>query len=542
MAAKMDVDRHVSEFGLYDFPDEILLPIMTQLDDMTLFNMTLVCRRFRAIAKDAFSKKYTGKGDEGFFELKLRCNNPFADKVKHRPYFATFGEDMAAIRIVDYSRNVDLYHWLIGQIRNCCKTLRHASIFGGKEINLGEFIRCVPTLSHLYLKSVKLLNQSWAESNYPRLIGFDAADMRLDERDMVQFINNNRQLEELSLKGRYNEMDMHILHSLGGILPKLKSLCLDYPVWRVFDEEPDSIELNSLETFEISGHASFMEILGGMTSCQNLRKISMKANEKWDESVFDALGRFKKLESLKMSAYDLKPGQLEYIVEQLPRLSKLYLVDVHIDGETDFYEFILHSIRIGKKLAYLEISSNEWEPELSYPFIAELGKITKHNPLKFSLIRYNERITSQRGEVRSKDSVLYWDGYDAVHSQSATNLLDLSDECLQRIVSVLSINDHHALFNTCQKARQVIKDAISQNGLRLLHADIFWPKTNGKVEEKVFQSLGPHIHRVQIDGWYSWSSGWHVYHYLNQYCPNLGELSMVNMSHIDRFFFNGCLP
>ncbi|XP_055308912.1 cathepsin L-like [Sitodiplosis mosellana] len=42
--------------SLYDLPDEVLLPLMITLNDTTLLNMTRVCKRFKAIAKEAFMK------------------------------------------------------------------------------------------------------------------------------------------------------------------------------------------------------------------------------------------------------------------------------------------------------------------------------------------------------------------------------------------------------------------------------------------------------------------------------------------------------
>lgn len=73
--------------------------VMIQLNEVSLLDMTRVCRRFRAIAKEAFAKKYTGKTDEDYYELRLFCENEIEEHKRYRPYFRVFGENMIAVDI-----------------------------------------------------------------------------------------------------------------------------------------------------------------------------------------------------------------------------------------------------------------------------------------------------------------------------------------------------------------------------------------------------------------------------------------------------------
>ncbi|XP_055296435.1 uncharacterized protein LOC129565502 [Sitodiplosis mosellana] len=546
MTTKMKVDFVPNAFGLYDLPDEILLPMMIHLDDSTLFNMTLVCHRFRAIAKEAFSKKYTGDGDK-FFNLEVNGTNAIADKTEYHPFFATFGENMAAIHI-NYSdppgTTVDRNHWLIDEIQNCCTTLTHFCIVRGGKVNLTEFIRWVPSLSHLYLENMTLLSQSWSRFTYPRLVCFHMSDVDWEEKHLIQFISKNPQLEELNISDNFMETNMDFVYAFAK-LPKLKSLRLNFHGSEDLEEQSSLIKMDSLTAFQIfTSDASCMQILKAMKPCQNLVKIDMRAFGSWDESVFITICQFKKLESLKISAYDLKLKHLKQIVEQLPNLSKLKLADIEDDDDSEIYDNLLQTIWMCIKLSQLEISfddDDDW-PEFDYHFIAELAEITKRNSLKITLESFNtpsNRLTSHNGEVRHRDAVLFWSGYDPIHSHSRANLLDLNEKCLQKIISLLNITDQSALFNTCTRTQQAVKNIVLQStlqvSLRLM--------SMRSLKEDVFQTLGQYIHRVRVKEGFKrvdqeatyYISAFELYKHLNQYCSNLVEL---NAENIDEHIFD----
>lgn len=391
--------------------------------------MANVCNRFRSIAKDAFGRKICGSGL--YFHV-ISNGIDGSDETKYKPYFNMFGENMGAIYIDSYRgiTKIDRNHWLMVQIQNRCNSITHLSI-GCSEIDLAFILSYIHKLTHLELDKVKSINQTWTTQNIPHLIYFEANCSYLENKKWIEFLSNNGQLKSL------------ILHE-------------------IIDTVPNSIELVSLETLDIRlpYRDSCIGILNAI-QCENITEIYINLH-KWTNDILDLLCQYKKLESISIFSYYLSSEHLNRMVVKLPNLKK-----VHLKCASDY-------INIGKFVAQTILLSTKWEnisiglpklPDFKHSLMFEMAEATQHNPLlKIKLFiskrhknSNNSAIIFYWGVVRHNYGILFWNGYDHIHSKTSTGFLDLNEQCIQKILDFLSLTDLAALFNTCDSTQQAVK-------------------------------------------------------------------------------------
>lgn len=121
--------ENYGSFNLNDFPNEILLEVMINLNDTGLLYVARTCKRFRAIAKQAFGKKYNSHAKVNY-EIKILCENVIDDEKIYRLFFRTFGKNMQAIEIVfdTYFCPVDKNHWICDSMQRYCSSLEKLHI------------------------------------------------------------------------------------------------------------------------------------------------------------------------------------------------------------------------------------------------------------------------------------------------------------------------------------------------------------------------------------------------------------------------------
>lgn len=191
------------ETELMDFPDEALLNIMIYLNDTTLLNMTRVCKRFKAIAKQAFTKKYNGKTKS--FTVELFQRNLIVEREQYQPLFAAFGQEMIAIafQFPRHAYPVAPDHWIFAMVRRFCTNLSKIDISVCGKMDLLKMFQSLPksTLKHLTISYTRAANAAWSTYQHPNLICFNVGEgCDFQSQQLIDFISNNAQLQEIYLE------------------------------------------------------------------------------------------------------------------------------------------------------------------------------------------------------------------------------------------------------------------------------------------------------------------------------------------------------
>ncbi|XP_055296438.1 uncharacterized protein LOC129565503 isoform X2 [Sitodiplosis mosellana] len=524
MDTKMDIDSEGNVSGLFDFPNEVLLPLMSHLNDTTLWNMTRVCKRFKAIAKEAFAKKYNGATGKDYYALEVYPANMTEQHKQYRPFFTIFGENMIAVKIKFIDKSpVANSHWIMGLIQRYCTTLVKIMITGTDEYDIDlstTIVRMKTRLTHLHLVDLSIYNYSWIEHNYPNLIELYADNFKANQ--IERFIDNNRQLQKLCLTGLFYATKA--LHSFSGKLDQLMKLQIQCYADLEYSDTTTPIELCSLEAlfvfFRDEPHTPLLRSIA--EGCKNI--VVLKIDNAhfdiyWNDEMIDAMCGFGQLKSLSLCATTLTAKHIKQMIQQLSNLSSLSLDRARIDD----YDLLV-VISICSQLTELEIivdyraSINKKWP-LDFNLLVQIAEITARNRVMVKLrpcCNCEETVFTQ-GEVRRGNSIVYWSGYDPMDNQTKLTLLDLRDECLEEIISYLDMDAQAALYNTCTQTQKAVKVHLSNSPI------IFHVSSSNYVDEHDFQSLAPSIrqmivmHKLSFEHW----------KLINRYCTNLIELNMA---------------
>lgn len=524
-----------NDFRLYDFPDEILLKTMISLNDVSLLDVTRVCKRFQRIAKDAFKKKYSGKTAESFFNLSIFCESDFDEYMRYRPFFIAFGDDMIAIeiRFFDDSR-VAKNHWMIKMIQRYCTSLARISIFGGVQLDLTEIIGSplMTTLTHLKLNGVRFSDQTWANLYYSNLESFSTR-YAIERNTIDSLLRNNRQIKHLDFA--YCHFDVDVVQSMSGRLDELTSLSIQ-DFTPILGETFDVISLPALESFHLCiDPDTTLAILDAFSEgCTKLKHLFVEENSHshiaWNDRNIHNCCNFLTLEDLTICVNRLENHQLNKLVQNLPKLTSLTLK--HFVDESETNENIIDVIDFCSKLNTLNIYVCGIPPDLSSNFLTKIATITQNNPQFTLTLERNINVISNQGVVRNKDGIIFWSGYDPIFNQSTIHLLNLDDNCLKKIVECLDINTQCKLYGTCKRTRELISQYIADN---VFHATL-------TMNERIFEIIGKHIRRLNVeinvinltvnetddivlDGIEAWRR-------INQYCYNTTELMITSIFHI----------
>ncbi|XP_055310640.1 uncharacterized protein LOC129573736 [Sitodiplosis mosellana] len=369
------------EMELLDFPDEVLLNITIHLNDTTLLNMTRVCKRFKAIAKRAFTTKYNGTNESKYFAVRVFQENLIVERKQYQPFFSTFGEHMIAIEIRFSEGNAARDHWIFAMIRRFCTNLSKMAIDEGDGLDLLKMFQSFPkpSLTHLRLTNIVPANTNWSEYRHPNLIHLCVDDLyEFEQQDIVDFINTNTQLEKIHL---------------------------------TYVEDDDYVPF--LEAIE--------------NNCKEIRKLKIKTRNKrllLSSEIVGILCKLSTLNWLEINAYGLKLSQLDSLVRQLPNLSTLRLN--HTAATSEIYEDITRAISICQRIPKLTIQTIDPDfSELSNDLLAHIAdKIMLEN--KMVVLKGHKDVkVIVKGEVQRNKIIVY--KHDATDgNQLETNFLDLN--------------------------------------------------------------------------------------------------------------------
>ncbi len=516
----MDTEDISNQFSLSEFPDEILLKLMSHMNDTSLLNMTKTCHHFRAIAKEAF-------GRHGKYQMKILCENDVNEEKRYRPFFCTFGANIKAIEITfDEFEPIDRNHWVYSSMRKYCTSLTGFVIHNGRGVHLTKILLQQPCLTHLHLNCTDYLDAFWINHSFPNLKSFNfycAFGEMGESHNLDAFFNKNRQLLELSCSFHIPIEVINIIDSLNGKLKNLKLLTLLSDQDRELSLESSILTLDELECLTLNCYDAYV-ILGAISKgCKNIKKLQITLEEyppavevEWNAAV-TIICSLKKLTKLKMEARNIGVLHLQRIIDSLPDLTRLHLTDVSY--KSNAFENLPYIIATGAKLIQLKVEVSERDDVISFSseFMEKMAELTQlNNSLKVVLSSDQDKLIFTLREVRRGNSIICFHNQDRCNDSSTLNLLDLSDSCLEKIVGLLDAKSQCELYKSCTRMQNILKDYISGH--------IFYATT--EMDENVFQSLGHHISRISVKQAYG-NRHMILWRTINRCCSTITELILT---------------
>lgn len=293
----MEVDPQ--PVSINDLPDEILLNLMSNLDDTSLLHMTRTCKRFRAIAKETFGRTYNGEVHNRRYKIKILGENDDNERQRYRPFLQTFGDNIRAIGIIFVDCGVSKKHWIYESLRTYCTSLMDLDILLGFGVDVTRILLQQPRLTRFRLDNSFYLNSDWTKHSFPNLTRLliedsDCITFGNTRRHLDVFFHKNRQLTELIIDDDNEKDRVNIIDSLNGKV-NLKLLQLYGPA-NVPHFQSTIVAMDRLETLTLSGTYSSYRVLDAISrGCKNIKKLKMLEyrNEEWNGAVV-AIGRLKR--------------------------------------------------------------------------------------------------------------------------------------------------------------------------------------------------------------------------------------------------------
>lgn len=469
-----------SEHSLDDLPNEVLEVIFDHMNSTSLRCMTQVSTGCREQAKKSFERKYSGENEDKFFTLKICAKNSIEDMKIYLPFFRAFGENMQAIDITvqQFDGDMEKCHWVCDFMLKYCKRLKKLK---AEAVSLSHTMRILQQLPITHIEFVNTLHSDyeWMNYTYTNLISVKFVgdyDEKFPGNELNKFLTRNKQLKEFCCNNDLDS-DSNILDMINGKMNELITIELCSLSFGVAFPELKStiIMLAKLESIILGGQYTTLPILQAICKgCPNITRLDIsKWKGAWNDNVIQAVCSLKELTSLIIIGSDgIQVDHIQRLVNSLPRLSVLCLNasrDIGVNASI-FMESLPCIVTFCGKLSKLEIINSGWVelPNLSVQLLAPIAESTLGNQLKITVSWYHrgykiQQLTIDQGQVRLGNSFIYWDGYDRAQRPSTHNFVDLGDSCLKLIVSYLDARGHAALYNTCKKTREIVKDQISKH-------------------------------------------------------------------------------
>lgn len=256
-------------------PREIWEHILIHLDGKYLLFASHVCKLFASVAETAFAQKYSKS------RYEVNVARSAREKPLHEVMLTKYGENIRSIRSRDETLT-DLIE------RKCCKL---------KNVDIGYASR-LPIFQNL-----KAFRMESASSS---------------ARDAVaKFINDNDQLETLSIKSSLNDWS----HMLDGRLNMLKKLIWRETATDVINDIPQ-IRLPSLETLKVVCFEPD-RCLHAMTCNSNVTKLDIFAPAYTSsDALINDICAFKSIVELNL-ACRISNDQIKKLAAHLPHLAEL---------------------------------------------------------------------------------------------------------------------------------------------------------------------------------------------------------------------------
>lgn len=502
-------EESADDFNLLDFPNEVLLRIFKNLNDINLLDVSRVCIRFESIANEAFSRKYNGAAEDRYFKVKAEQLEGIEMEL-YRPFFKAFGKNMTALnlQLIHFYRPISKY-WIYNVIKQYCPHVTHLILNArSRFVSFMEMFELMPTLTHLSIAGADL--HGWNSRLYAHLTHFVInLSMRfvrgLTDTTLHELVQSNPQLEHLQLDHCMWPRNPSL--ALSGTLVKLKSLVLIDPYMNT--NEMFHVEFNELESLKVVAKISqTVNILEAFSKgCKKIERLNVcqafeteNHDQAEDEEVqaqqiektVKTISSFEKLTLLNVTGFKFPVYAIRTIVQSLP-----HLVYLSIDFAQKYFgdtlsDDILFIFMDSKALRKFTISNCKNEPYFNLNFnrkFAEIGR-NRATDLTFEYHNGNTNIIVSNEKHIENGELRYWIGYEADQSQSKTCFLDLNDKCIEKIAGFLTIWEAGFLYETCKKLKKAVASRIS--------ADTFVIDSDIQKAKDWLEIIGDDVKKVRI--------------------------------------------
>lgn len=487
------------KFELLDFSDEILLKIFDNFNDIDLLNASQVCRRFNSITKEIFAKKYNGDSKHKFYDIKVCSEDTEGDQKLYRTFLETFGNEIKAINFE--SHKAPNQHNLLKLIAVHCRSTKQVIINGnGYDLNLLQMIQPMSELTNLTLTNIRCTNFYWTGIHFPRLTTFAMDSIcNIDVQALKQFLYINQQLENLRILD-CQRFPLKVIQPLRDKMKRLKYF--EYNARdNIFGNKCQNINMEQLESLKITVDASsFRTVLEAIErGSKQIRSLDISMNDDDDhldgvrQQIDKVIPKFEKLTMLRLKSFDLTADVTRVLIQLLPHLVTLKLDGVRLD---EFHPrhilFIFRKCKNMKELV-LESDSNKMETKsLDTKFHRQFVDIVQSHgcDAKFELIQTETNMVITAQKITKNGEIIYPTSQEPLKSQSTVQFLDLSDEILERIYSCLDEESERALYETCTRTKNAMREQIMKQ--------VFTVKDANSAKD-IFSRFGEHIHKLAID-------------------------------------------
>lgn len=484
---------------LLRIPDEVLLQIFTNFNDIDLLNLAQVCTRFKAVARDIIAKKYNGESEDKYYDVLLCTDDGGAVQDLYRKFFETFSNKITALSVVSESRT-NKQKLLKLMNRHCC-TAKHVIIRNSNndDFPVTKAIHMMHNLTSLTLKCISCAEFYWADERFPHLTSLHLNEVkRVDVQVLKRFIYINPQLKILSV-GDCRNFPLKAIQALRKHLNGLESL--EYTTYYTdFQKNCQDIEVENLKSLKISADGSstakvLCVIARGSKNIQHL-EVSMRGDNPMDvdetyREFEHTICLFDKLTSLQLHQYKVGISLIRIISRNLRHLVSLKLDGVQTDQMT--LDDVLLVFRRSKHLKELSLQSEfttkfKFNMEFHRKFREIIGNRGKD--IKFELITSEEKILITEEKMMKNGELLYWTGYDVSRSNSLFHLFDLDDKLLRKIIGFLDEQGERALYGTCTKMKYIMENRIMSHEFTV---------SDERSAKDVLNLFGEHITKLKIN-------------------------------------------
>lgn len=484
----MDTDQ---DFQLLDFAEEILMNIFSFFDDCTLIKSTKVCRRFKTIAKVAVQDKYNGKGNHqrNYYQLKEYADDADDQRIQHEPFFGTFANQIKAVQISFFHRDVQIDNWMVGLIMEYCPNV--LKLIVGQTVHramqpsykwtvsyLEQIISWLPQLRFLQLNNINLNNSRWSENSCQSLseIVFNHVDI-LDLQTLQNFLGHNRQLESF----KFNGLNHIKFAAFNG--SNLREFIQERPLHilvrsvpgSTFLEDSPHVQMEKLKKISVGN--SYIDLFEKLAAgCENIESLTVFAMTDYIEitgNQLDAFLSLKQISSLNLNGVRLSADQLKKLITQSPNLIEFECTcadEIPIDNVKDI---VLHA-KNHCKMVEMRLSStfkNMKPSKLGIEFHNWFKNNAKSNLQLVLLVKSHslgwvaDKFTVTKEKITRNGVLVLWNDYEQSSNdsgQSKVDLLQLNDKCFEKIIRYLKQFEKLALYQTCSRMQKLIEPMFQQ--------------------------------------------------------------------------------
>lgn len=487
------------EFRLLDFTDEILIEIFSKFTDIELLNTAQVCRRFKAISKEIFRRKYNGDSDDKYYEIKVHLSDTKEDHKLYRTILKMFGNEIAALNFKS-EQSSNQHNNIVKLVGQYCRSTRYVTIEGKWTMHLTQMIQSMSKLTKLSLNSIWCANFYWTSIHFPHLTTFSIYDVNnMDVELLKQFLYVNPQLENLHILA-CRRFPLKVIQALRDKMKRLKSLEFDADE-NEFGNRCRDINMENLESLRINVDiTSFQTVLGAISrGSKMIQKLDIwlcdhESNLPGIHSQMDnVIPLFEKLTSLRLERFNLPVKVTRYLIRFLPNLVSLKIEGVRLsEYRPDDILFIFTNCKHMKDLLLESVSTTFETVKLNLEFHRKFIEIVHGRgcDVKFELNTCDTRMKITPEKMIKNKELIYWIAYEALETQSKVHILDLDDKCLSKIFSYVDEQGERALYETCTRTRHAMHGKIMQQVFTVISLNS---------AKDTFNRFGEHITKLAID-------------------------------------------